>query len=275
MFDFSKALEQAKSVLSNNGLEAIILGPSGAGKSSLLGSFGVPTLYLFSTGENHGPKAAEKRAKESGSQVYPVCMDYADGRQLTAEETYARVLSVLGEGGSLAKNGIKAIAVDGAAELEIYIRDTKEWKDACKSASGKHNAFAEPAATCAMFRPIFNALKALQRDHGIHFAMTCMLDVKEYGPSGEVVEGAPRLKGFQVAEMLLQQFGDVLVVGRMTKGNESKWKLQFMTDITKAAKDDAGLQKRAINFNPRLSGVTVPAVVDADLRAVISLKEVG
>lgn len=280
MFDFDAAIADAQRMLERRELEAIILAPSGAGKSALCGTVGRRTLYVFSSGENHGPQSARENARRYGidpTNVVPFCIDLATEkgvvRRLSAEESYKRLLDVLSNGKFLADKGIEAVIVDGAAELEIIIRELPQWRDGCKSASGKHNAFSEPAVTTALFRPVINALKDLQRDYGMHYALTCMLDVKEYGINGEIVEASPRLKGFQVAEQLIQQFNDVLVVGKMTKGSESKWKLQFMADIVKVAKEESGVQKRAINFNPRIAGATPPALLDADLRQVIALKE--
>lgn len=281
MFDFDSAIADANSMLERRELEAIILAPSGSGKSALCGTIGKRTLYIFSSGENHGPQSARANARRHDidpSFVVPFCIDLvkgADGTavRLNAEQAYERLRSVLADGKLLAAKGIEAVALDGAAELEIIIRDLPEWKKACLSASGKHNAFAEPTATATLFRPVINALKDLQRDYGMHFVMTCMLDVKDQDINGAILEAAPRLKGFQVAEQLIQQFNDVLVVGKMTKGSESKWKLQFMADIVKVAKEENGTQKRAMNFNPRIAGATCPPYLDADLRQVVALKE--
>lgn len=273
-FDFEKALAQATASMKLRALEAVILGPSGAGKSSLLGTFGCPTLYLYSTGESHGPRAAAEKAKDAGSTVLPICMDLDEaGNRLDGDAVLARVAAILSSDAVLDRYSIGAIALDGAAELETYIRSSAQWKKDCLSANGKHNSYAEGPATLALFRPIFNQLKELQRRRGMHFAVTCMLDVREYGEHNDVVEASPRLKGFQVAEAIIQQFGDVLVVGPMKRDGLTKHKLQFMSDITKTSKDLAGTVKRAVNFNPRLNGAKYPNYIDADLRQVIALKE--
>lgn len=275
-FDFARALALSERSMNQKAIEAIILAPSGGGKSGLMGTFGVPTLYIYSTGESHGPGAAAKQAKVCGSTILPVCMDLDDdGNKLEGDAVISRVVDVLADAALFVQHGIKAIAIDGAAELETYIRSSQKWKTSCLSASGKHNSFAEPAATCEMFRPIFNRLKELQRTHNVHFAMSAMLDVREYGETNDIVEAAPRAKGYQVAEMLIQQFGDVLVVSPRKKDGKIKFALQFMTDVTKVAKDERGNTKRAINFSPRIKGATPPPYMEADLRAVIELKENG
>jgi hypothetical protein len=274
-FNWEKALAMASASMEQRALEAIILGPSGAGKSYLMGSTGVPTLYLYSTGESHGPRAAAARAKECGSTVLPICMDLdEDGNRLNGDAVLARISTVLATVGLFEGLGIRAVAIDGAAELENYIRDSAAWIKLCKTKDGSHNSFAEPAATCALFRPIFNQLKDLQRTRGVHVMVSAMLDVKAYGELNEVVEAVPRAKGFSVCEMLIQQFGDVLVIGPLKKDGETRWRLQFMSDLSKSSVDPKlKVVKRTVNFNPRLNGVTPPAYVDADLRAVIELKK--
>lgn len=274
-FNYDAAIAASRKQMENKALEAIVLGPSGSGKSYLLGSFGVPTLYIYSTGETHGPRAANEHAAKTGGNIVPICMDLTeDGEQLAGDAVLDRVALILAQDKLLDELKIGAIAIDGAAELEVHIRASDRWKRGCTTDKGKHNNFAEGSVTCELFRPIFNRLKELQRTRGIHFAMTCMLDVKEYGELYDIAEASPRLKGYQVAEMLIQQFGDVLVVGPMTKNSERKWKLQFMTDLTKVSKDLTGVVKRAINFAPRLNGTkeTPPAYMEADLRNVVKMK---
>jgi hypothetical protein len=265
-FDFEAALAQAKRDAESTALEAIILGSSGAGKSVLAGTSGLKTLYLYSSGENHGVKAARLFGK---ADVIPVCFDHLS---TSPDEALANLLSILHNKEQIAKLGVKFVFLDGATEVEALIRSSKAWKDACKTAKGAHNTYEEGRATVAAFRPIITGLKDLQRATGTHFAMSCILDVKELGASGEIVESSPRIQGFAVAESLVQQFGDVLVVGRMSKNGQVKHKLQFMTEIVKTAKDEGGVIKRTMNYSPRLQGVMPPPYMDADLSKVIELK---
>jgi hypothetical protein len=269
-FDFEAAIKEASREAGQNFLGAIVLGSSGAGKSRLMGSFGCKTLYLYTTGEDHGPKSAKVAG---GPDLVPLCLDFANGEQLSADAAYARLLEILGSKDQLKKMGIGAIAVDGATEIETLIRGTTAWERACQTAQGKHNTYAEPATTVSMFRPVISALKDLQRSLQIHFVVSCILDVKELGPNGDILEAAPRLQGYTVAEAVVQQFGDVLVIGRMERNGEVKYKLQFMTEIAKSAKDEAGRMKRSMNFSPRITGATeIPPFLDADLRKCIELK---
>lgn len=271
-FNFEQAIKDSLKATSSTALECVVLGPSGSGKSSLLGTFGVKTLYLYTTGEAHGSKAARHLGHDN---VVPVSIDREGEKSLAPEDAYARLLTILNDVEGINKAGFKAIGVDGASELETIIRQMPAWKKACLSANGKHNAFSEGPATIELFRPIVVALKNLQLRLDTHFAMTLTLDVKSMGINGEYEEAMPRLKGYAVAEQLLQQFGDVLVVGKMQKNNEIKHKLQAMTEITKVSKDENGSIKKSLNFSPRLSGITMPPYMDANLADVIKLKAKG
>jgi energy-coupling factor transporter ATP-binding protein EcfA2 len=276
MFDFEAAIASASKDANSTALEALILGASGSGKSTLCGTLGCKTLYLYASGENHGVKAARSIGDKD---VVPVCFDESkDFVPTTPDEALRNLLGILNDVALIKKHGFQAVVIDGASELEYLIRASAEWKKACTTAKGQHNGFEEPKATLNGFRPIVTALKNLQRQLGIHFAMTCILDVKEMGSNGEVVEASPRLQGYSVAESLVQQFGDVLVVGKMAKNNQIKYKLQFMTELTKTAKEENGTVKRSLNFSPRVAGVNVgpeglPALMDADLEAVVELKK--
>lgn len=272
-FNFEAAIKEAEKSSTENLVSAIVLGPSGAGKSSIMGTFGVKTLYLYTSGESHGPLAARTLG---GNNIIGVCIDQDNGATLGPDAAYARLLNILGDLDGIKKLGVKAVTLDGASEIEAIIRATEKWKQLCLSANGKHNGFAEPAATISLLRPVLNLLRDLQTRLGVHFAMSCILDVKDVGPDGAILEAVPRLVGYSVAEMLIQQFADVLVVGRMTKNDVAKHKIQFMSDVNKVSKDQVGNVKKAINFAPRVAGVLVnqlPPIMDADLSQVIKLKQ--
>lgn len=269
-FDFKRAIEDAKKELNNNQVAAIVLGPSGSGKSSLLGTFGVKTLYLYTTGEDHGAKAAKVQGSEN---IVPLCIDYEDGQKLDADDAFHRLLDVLGESAAIKEAGFQAVSIDGATELEAIIRGTSAWKAACQTDKGKHNTFQEPAATLAMFKRVMDKLKGLQREIGIHYAMTCILDVKVVGDDGEVLESTPRLTGYSVAEGLIQQFPDVMVVGRMSKNDKIAHRIQMLAGVSKTSKDQAGVIKRCINFTPRITGVAKLAnTYEANLAKIVELK---
>ncbi len=278
LINIKDAIKHAEREMKNPLIQAIVLGSSGAGKSRLLGSFGVKTLYLYGTGEDHGPKSARAGGADN---VIPVCYDYGQPagekaeRYFTADETIKLISEMLRDHALLKDLGVKAIAIDGFANLEHIVKKSNRWADKCKTSQGKHNTFKETEASLEVLTEIVDGLKMAQRALGVHIAVTCMIDVKGLASDGSITEAAPRLSGYMLAEPLLQQFGDVIVVGKMSRNGQTKYKLQFMTDLAKASKDEVGDLKRAMNFNPRLSGVkTLPSYLDADngLAAVAELK---
>lgn len=274
-FNFTKAKAHAKKALDNPLLELILLGPSGAGKSYTIGSLGVKTLYLYGTRESHGPKAA---SVEGGANVEPMCFDYGTWkdepapRAFTGDESWQFLKAILGDLAYLKSEGYKAIALDGMAVLEALVKETAEWREKCKTAQGKHNTFKETEATQDLISRVIGLMKTAQRELGVHIVVTGIIDVKETDAFGGVVEAAPRLQGYGLAESLNQHFGDITVVGKMTRNEETKYKLQFLTDLVKVAKDETGRQKKAMNFSPRLSGCTVPPMMDANLAELAAHK---
>lgn len=276
-FDFEAALKQSAADTRSASLEAIILGPSGAGKSFALGTLKVPTLYLYASGETHGVKAAQIRG---GGLVTPYCFDRdpITGDSLSADDSLEQLQAVLGSLGFLKEKGFKAIVLDGASEVEFLIRQCGAYSRLCTTDKGKHNSFAEASATLTCFRPFITALQNAQRALGIHYVVTCIADVKEMGVNGEYMECSAALKGYSVAAGLVQQFHDVLVVGKMVnpKSGKPAHRFQFGTEITKTAKEESGAIKRTLNFNPRINGYAVeelPGHMEADLSLVIKMKE--
>lgn len=272
MFDFEKALKASKEMSSNTNLFLIALGPSGGGKSYLMGTLEQKTLYLYVSGESHGPQSARV---PGGDLVEPYCLDFYDGKQLDPDATFKNLLFILNSGAMLKKHGYKAVAIDGASELEFVIRNTKEWNIRTTNDKGKHDGFMEINATCDMFRQVTSAAKNLQREIGVHIFMTCVLDVRSVGEYGEILESAPRLRGARVAETLVQQFDEVVAIGRMVKDDVVKHKIQMMTKMSKIAKEVSGAS-RAVNYNPRITGLSsheIPAFLPASLKSVVDLKK--
>jgi hypothetical protein len=276
MFDFNKMQQSSTASLESNKLELLLMGPSGAGKSFTIGSLGVKTLYLYATRETHGPKSAQVKG---GDLVVPFCIDYgtwpgeSTARQFTAEESLQLLRSILTNYDFIKSNKFEAVALDGMAAMEVIIKDSKEWQKKCLTTQGKHNTFKESEASTEMLGSIVSLLKGVQRECNVHIVATSMIDVKDMDGFGGISEAAPKLQGYGVCEAVVANFGDVLVVGRMTKGTDVKWKFQSLMDVKKVSKDENGTIKKILNFAPRLSGATLPAIMDADLSQVIKLKE--
>ena len=265
-------LEEASNV-DTSLLFLILLGSSGAGKSHTGGTAPGPVLFLYFGPERHGVTSAGK----SGNNIIAVRID-ADkaGTPRKPDAAFKFGLETI-KPDVLKAAGIKTVIIDGLSELEKLIRDTTTWADACLSPSGKHNNFAEPAATVKMLDQYLSALRAAQDKAGVHVVMNGILDVQEAESDGSVAMAKPRATGYSVAESVIQQFDDILVVGKVTKPDgTSAHALQTGADITRISTDDKKKVKRFINFGCRLSGVKeLPPFIKADLNAVIALKTGG
>ena len=272
-FNFAAAEQSALKDMDCKKLGLMLLGQSGGGKSFAAGTFGVKTLYLYGSGESHGPAAARHAG---GPNVIPVIWDHDDdGTRVNADKAYKRLLDCLRDVEGIRQAGFQAVMVDGATELEALIRQTKQWEQLCLTDKGKHNNFAEGPAAATMFRAVLDALRDLQRALDIHYAMTCILDVRQLGSDGVILESAPRLTGYQLADSIIPQFPDIVVVGRMLKNDVPGHYFQFLAGVTKTSKDAAGEVKKTVNFHPRITGkalADLPLAVPADLGKLAAFK---
>lgn len=270
-FDFDKAEKEAM-VAPKPNIAAVVMGQSGAGKSYLAGTLPGKTLYIYTQGEEHGRDSARLAADKAG-QIVPVSLDLVDGKIVSADAAYKRLLSVL-DAESIKKAGFASVVIDGLTELEQLVRSTSEWAALCRTSKGEHNGFAEPTATIKMIRPVLDSLRSLQRDLGVNYVVTCLLMVKNVAEDGEIVASEPKLIGYEVAALLIPQFPDQIVIGRMTNGEGLvKPRLQFAGAPSKTVKEKNGDIKKNIGFTPRLRGVVeLPPTVAADFKAVLKLK---
>lgn len=276
MFNYAKAKESARKLMNNKKLQLVVLGCQGAGKSYCIGTLKARTLYMYGTREGHGPVSA---STQGGANITPICMDYGFWgdekveRKFTADESYKMLEQVLKDHKWMKEEGFEAIAIDGLAVLEGIVKETTAWKEKCRSASGKHNSFRESESSQELIGNILGWLKAAQLELDVHVVVTGILDVKETDQYGAVIEASPRLGGYGLAESLNQHMADIVVLSKMTRDGEQKYKFQFFTDLCKISKTETGEQKKAMNFNPRLTGVAeVPPIMDADLAKLAALK---
>jgi hypothetical protein len=276
MFNFDKAISATQATLNDTSkLELLLMGPSGAGKSYTIGTLGVKTLYLYATRESHGGRTAKV---QGGDNIVPICIDYGtwgdekSARSFTADETLQFVKSVLTSYDWIRKSGFEAIALDGIAAMEVIVKESTEWKKKCLTAQGKHNTFRESEASQEMLGMLINLLKGCQRELGVHIIATAPLEIKDQDGFGGITEAMPRLQGYGVCESIVANFGDVLVVGKMSRNNEVRWRFQSLMDIKKVAKEENGTIKKVLNFSPRLSGIQLPATMEANLDLVVKMK---
>lgn len=275
-FNFAKAKESALKSLNSPLLELLLLGPSGSGKSYCTGTTRLKTLFIYFTRETHGPKTAAVVGRDN---IVPICVDFGtalgetEERSFTADETLANLRTLLTSYELITAEGFKSVVLDGIAALEIVVKDSTEWKKKCQSTKGVHNSFKESEASQEIIGDIINSLKAVQRECRTHIIATAILDVKDMDSMGGITEAAPRLQGYGLCEAVVANFGDVLVVGKMVKGADVKWKFQSLTDVKKVSKDDNGSIRKILNFSPRVSGLVLPPIMDADLSKIIEMKE--
>ena len=254
-------------------LFAIVLGSSGAGKSHVAGTAPGKILYLYLDSERHGSSSAVK----SSPDLIAICIDRdKDGNPLKPEAAFKRGLELLNPEG-LKKAKIGSVILDGLTELEKLIRSTPKWVNMCQSTSGKHNSFAEGASTIALGDEYMRALRDAQDKAGVHVVVTGIIDVQEVDDNGAIGVAKPRLSGYAVAEGFIQQFPDILVIGKVAgKDGKSGRVFQTNADVQRISKDQNGTVKKFINFEPRLAGaVALPAFIKADLTEVIKLKTGG
>jgi hypothetical protein len=277
-FDFGKAEKRAIDSKREPLIAAIVLAPPSGGKSYLAGTFGVKTLYLHTSGEEHGPDSARIEGRDL---VVPVPIDYDEtGKKLGPDAGLKRLVTILEDVEGVRAAGFKAIVIDGLSELEQLIRNTSQFKIECLSKEGNHNGFAEPAATLKGLRPVLDGLRTLQRDARCHYFVTCILDAKEVAEDGQIIDSEPQLLGYKVATSLIPQFPDRLVLGRMQspEGKEVH-RIQFNASMTKASIDNKTKElKKFTNFAPQLSGVKsdkLPIHMVANMQEVLKLKIAG
>lgn len=271
-FNFNSAMKQAKQDMEqDNKLGLMLLAPSGGGKSTAIGTLGVKTLYLYTLAEDHGPSNATIKG---GKNVVPVCLDYVDGQKLNAGQALKRLFEILGSGEEIKKEGFKAIAIDGLTELEAIVKQSPTFNNLVGG-----NKFKEVDVAIDMISSILLKLKQLQREIGIHYVVTCILDVKEMSDNGEIMDSQPRVVGYRVADNAVQMFGDVVVVGPMSNGDTVQHRLQFAAGVSKTQKELSGAIKKTTNYRPRLRGVDLSKVLpdhgtlEVDLSKLIEMKQ--
>lgn len=277
MFDFDLAEKNASEMLNSDLLFAAVLGMSGGGKSRVCGTMPGKILYLFTGAEKHGPLSASS----AGGKIIPIQADfnYTTRKPFnTKDEVYINLLNILKSHESFIKGGYNSIVIDGLTEMEMIIRETKVFKDKCKTSSGGHNSFQEGVATSDLIRVLLDELRNLQRATKCHVAVTCILDVKALGDSKEILESSPKLKSYGVAEGLIPQFDDVLVVGRMQKDDEiPEYNFQMGSGVSRTSKEVNGRVKKTINYNPRISvlnhGQEIPEYIPADFKNILAIKK--
>lgn len=266
-FDFAKAIKDSVSDIKNDKLFLFLLGVPTGGKSYALGTLGVKTLLLYTGAESHGARSASVKG---GDSIVAVRLDKDGANDLSADDALNRLNAILDDVAGIKAAKFGAIALDGATEIEALIRGTTKFKTVVKT------TFDEGPATMIQFRSIINKLKRLQDEAGTHVVMTGIINAKEFAEDGTILDAQPQLHGYQVATGIVQQFPDVMIVGRMTKNEKISHRIQLHASASKVTKDfKTGEAKKIFAINPRLTGANIidlGATMEADLGRLIKLK---
>ena len=253
-----------------NGLQLLVLGPSGSGKSHLGGTYPGKTLYLYGDSERHGVKSA---FKEGGDNLIPVAWGSdKSGDRRSPDKAYKYIQELLNID-SLKAAGIQFIVMDSLVDLMKVIRHTAMWTNRCATAKGGHNSFAEPDAYVEMIDPILSTLRHLQEFHGIDFMVTGDLEIQEQEENGMIIQTKPRLPSFSVAERVIQQFQDIIMISRVKGKKKTGPVIQMGASATRNSVDEHGRLVKTIDFTPRLADVLEPPpMIKADLKELLLLK---
>jgi adenylate kinase family enzyme len=274
-FDFSTAINDGKARMGNKSLALILLGASGNGKSRACGTLGVKTLYIHTSTEQHGADSAAA----GGSEILPVCLDKVADKQLTPDEAYDRLLALLGDSAGIKKLGVGAIVLDGLSELEALIMSSDKFKKRVQVELKGVTSYSGDIQR-DFYHQVFTRLNLLRDTLGLHYVVTCALNVVELSEILEILEATPKLYGYQMAENITRWFPDILVIGQM-KGPSGaiKPRLQFQALVSKDTKDQKTKARVKLhNIFIRITGVdmsTLPETLAPDLAKIAAIKAAG
>jgi hypothetical protein len=233
-------------------LEAIVLAPSGGGKSHLVGSLDRTVLYLYGSDETHGKTSA------SGGKATIKALQWdrnpETGEQLNADDALAFILAVLTDE-FLDAYGIDAIVLDSMTSLEKLIKSSSRFKVMCQTKDGGHNTFVEGEKAQIIVDEILSTVRKLSAKRKLDLVVTCVVDVKDKDEeTGAYSIVRPRLSSYGLAESTIQQFPQVLLIGKVQIKDKKGHCFQFDTLIERVSKDQNGNVKKYLNFDPRVIG---------------------
>lgn len=258
--------------IKTDGLFLVVLGPSGAGKSHFIGTYPGRTLLLYGAGESHGPASAQVSNKD----LIPIAWDRVLGstgqvEDYPADKILGRIKDILQPEAIKAAN-VKCVAIDSLTNLVLDIKKTEAFKQRCTSGKGQHNAFKETEALIELTSGVIRHLQTLVDYHGVDVITTLDLQIQSIADDGLILESKPSLPTFGVAKALVQQFADILMLGRI--GADRKPKFQNSAKAATVSTDrDTETMVKYVEYNPRLRGVgQLPEFLDPTVPAILALK---
>jgi len=253
MTEFAVNLENINfdSIKTNN-LEAIVLAPSGGGKSYLVRSLDKTVLYLYGSDEAHGKISASGGKAEIKALNWSVAPD--TGKELNADESLQLIDGLLSEA-FLDHYGIGAVVIDSMTSLEKTIKASAKFRSMCLTKDGGHNQFAEGEKCQILIDGILSKVRNLASTRELDLVVTCIVDVRDRDEkTGAYKAVKPRLSSYGVAETTLQQFSQVLLLGKVNLKGRSGHCFQFDPVLERVSKDENGEVKKYLNFEPRVIG---------------------
>ena len=269
MIDYFKEAMEVK----QDGLFLVVLGASGVGKSHFIGTYPGRTLLLYGAGESHGPASAIK----SNSDILPLAWNRGkDAKGNIVDLNPNKILSRIKEAlnpEALAAAGIKCVAIDSLTNLCLDLKNTDMFKQRCMSAKGQHNSFKETEALIELLSLVTNSLQNLSDIHGIDSICTLDLNILSVADNGLILESKPGLPTFGVGKAIIQQFPDILVLGRL--GENSEPTFQNFASVNQKSKDfETQAIVKYVEYHPRLRGaITLPETIPANVQSILDLKE--
>ena len=122
-----------------------------------------------------------------------------------------------------------------------------------------------------MVTKILNQLQILSDVHNIDIITTMDLNITSIGDDGTIIESKPGLPTFGVGKALIQQFPDILVLGRI---NGKPVFQNFAKAVSKSTDRDTNEVVKYLEYNPRLRGAEkLPETIEPTVVAIAELKK--
>lgn len=268
MIDLLKQAVQIK----NDGLFLCVLGSSGAGKSHFIGTYPGRVLYLYGSGESHGPSSASK----SNDNIIAVPWDKEVNTagqlvDLHPNKIISRIKDLLSID-TLKQNEISCVALDSITNLVADMKNTELFKQRCTDGRGRHNPFKETEALVEIMSQFVRVLQTLSDTHNIDIITTLDLQIQSIADDGTILEAKPSLPTFGVAKSLVQMFPDILVLGRMGEKRLPMFQNLAKTAATSVDRNTQTVVKY-VEFNPRLRGVAeLPEMLEPNAAKLLEMK---
>jgi len=249
-----------------DGLFLCVMGPSGAGKSHFIGTYPGKTLLLYGQGESHGPASAVKSNKD----IIPISWSQTKDGAIDPQFYIKRLKDILNPD-AIVKAGFKCVAIDSLTNLCLDLKQTPVFKQRCQAKDGSHNAFKETEALIELGSKILRVLQELSDVHNIDIIVTTDLQINNVSENGTITESKPGLPTYGTGKALVQQFPDILVLGRI----DSKPRFQNFAKVTSTSTDrETKTVVKYLEYNPRLRGADeFPETIEPPVKAIMELKK--